>query len=372
MMARASRRGAPARRVGSLAALALLAAAALAPAAGAQEPPGPLLIDRGVAPGSTPGRPRIRLVPEPRAAMGGTNGEVTVGDPFWATVRTEGPRGYRLLPQSLIEAYAARPELAVVGSERRDGLLRLRIALFRPGDVVLPRVTASVVTDRGDTLAVPVDADTMRVASVLAPGDTVLADIKPPWAPGGIPAWVWWLAAAAAVLTAVLVWRWRRRRPAPAVALRPPRDAYREARERIAALGAEPADPEGAIAAAGGIGDALRGYLAEAWGIAARERTTFELLPSLPPAAVSERASLGGAFTVADLAKFARLAPHRGDVPPLATRAIATLDRLEDARQKAEQAAASPTTGAPSPAAALGAPSPGTPAPADGTREAAS
>jgi hypothetical protein len=293
--------------------------------------------------------------------MGGTGDEVTVGDPFWATVRTEGPRGYRLLPQSLIEAYAARPELAVVGSERRDGLLRLRIALFRPGDVVLPTVTASVVTDRGDTLAVPVGADTMRVASVLAPGDTVLADIKPPWAPGGIPAWVWWLAAAAAALAALLVWRWRRRRPAPAVALRPPRDAYREARERIAALGAEPADPEAAITAAAGIGDALRGYLAEVWGIPARERTTFELLPSLPPAAVAERAALGGAFTVADLAKFARLAPHRAEVPPLATRAIATLDRLEVARQRIEEAAAAP-----------GAPPSGTAAPADGTREAAS
>lgn len=312
--------------------LALAAALALS-AVPARAQGEPLLIDRGVD------RVTIRLVPEPRAAVGGTGNEVTVGDPFWVTVRSEGPPGYRLLPQSLIDAYGPHPELAVIGSERRDGLLRLQIALFRPGDVVLPSVSAGVVTDRGDTLTVPVRADTMRVTSVLAPGDTVLADIKPLWRPKGIPAWVWWLVAAAVALAAFLAWRWGRRRPVPAVALRPARDAYLEARQRITALGAEPADPEAAIAAAAGIGDALRDYLTEAWSYPARERTTLELLPTLPPAVATERAALGGALTVADLAKFARLAPGQGEVPRLASRAIAILDRLEDARVRSEAAA---------------------------------
>jgi hypothetical protein len=313
---------------------ALVALLAAGPTARAQEPGAePLLIDRGAD------AARIRLIPEPRAATGGGGDEVTVGDPFWVTVTSEGPAGYRLLPQSLLDAYAAHPELAVVGSERRDGQWRLRIALFRPGDVILPPVEARVVTDRGDTVSVPVAADTMRVASVLAPGDTVLADIKPLWRPRGIPAWVWWLAAAAAALAAFLFWRRRRRRPAPAAAARAPRDAYREARERIAALGAEPADPEAATLAAAGIGEALRGYLTDAWRIAARERTTLELLPALPAAAAPERAALGGVLAVSDLAKFARVTPGRGEVPLLATRAIATLDRLESARQ-AEAAAA--------------------------------
>jgi hypothetical protein len=320
-------------RLRSRAALAILALAISGAPARAQSEP--LLIDRGAD------RVTIRLVPEPRAAVGGTGNELTVGDPFWVTVRTEGPPGYRLLPQSLIDAFGPHPELAVIGSERRDGLLRLQIALFRPGDVILPSVSAGVVTDRGDTLTVPVRADTMRVASVLAPGDTVLADIKPLWRPKGIPTWVWWLLAAAVALAAFLIWRWWRRRPAPAVPLREARDAYLEARQRITALGAEPADPEAAIAAAAGIGDALRDYLTEAWSYPARERTTLELLPTLPPAAAAERAALGGALAMADLAKFARLAPGQGEVPRLASRALAILDRLEDARVQSA-AAASP------------------------------
>jgi hypothetical protein len=325
-------------RLRSRVALAVLALAL--PAAPARAQSEPLLIDRGAD------RVTIRLVPEPRAAVGGTGNEVTVGDPFWVTVRTEGPPGYQLLPQSLIDAYGAHPELAVIGSERRDGLLRLRIALFRPGDVVLPSVTAGVVTDRGDTLTVSVRADTMRVASVLAPGDTVLADIKPLWRPEGIPGWVWWLLAAAVAIAAFLIWRWRRHRPAPAVPLRAARDAYLDARQRITALGAEPSDPEAAITAAAGIGDALRDYLTEAWSYPARERTTLELLPALPAAAAAERAALGGALTVADLAKFARLAPGHGEVPRFASRAIAILDRLEDARGRSETPAG-PVAGVP-------------------------
>ena len=283
------------------------------------------------------GRVVIRLVPEPRAAVGGTGDQVTVGDPFWVTVRTEGPAGYRLLPQSLLDAYAAHPELAVVGSERRDGAWRLQIALFRPGDVALPGAEARVLTARGDTLRVPVRADTMRVASVLAPGDTVLADIKPPWPPAGIPWWVWAVAVGVAAAVVWLLWRRFRRRPAqPAAA--PPRDVYLEARRKIAALGAEPVEPASRIAAAAGIGDALRAYLSDAWLVAARERTTLELLPALPAPLAGERAPLGTILVAADLAKFARLAPGSGEVPALASRAIATLDRIEEARR--EEAAA--------------------------------
>ena len=316
-----------------LLALAVAAAtvACLAPApARAQDARGsePLLLDTSPAPVV------VRLVPEPRASTAG-QGEITVGDPFWVTVQTQGPAGYRLLPQSLIDAYAPRPELAILGSERRDGLWRLRIAFFRPGDVVPPSVQARVVTDRGDTIAVPVRSDTLRVASVLAPGDTVLADIKPLWRPGGVPWWVWALAAVAlAVLLAWLVARRLRRRREEAPA-RAARDAYGVARARITDLGVEPADSERAVLATAGIGDALRDYLGDGWAIGARERTTLELLPALPPPIESERAPLGAILTTADLAKFARVAPARGEVPALATRALALLDILEEARRSA-------------------------------------
>lgn len=274
----------------------------------------------------------LRLVPDPPAPGAP---EPTVGDPVWATVRAFGPGGTYLLPASVLDAYAARPELAVLGSERRDGQLRLRLAVFRPGDVVLPAVLARVATATGDTLPVPVLSDTFRIASVLAPGDTLLADIKPLWPSPGIPPWVWLAAAAAGLALAVaLRWWWRRRRGArspaelPAVAA----DAYQVARDRIEALAAEPASPGARIAAAAGIGDALRGYVADGWGVPARERTSFELLHALPEPLARERPALGGLFNEVDLAKFARVAPAPGGIPALAGRALEWLGGAEEAR----------------------------------------
>ena len=271
----------------------------------------------------------IRVVPDQRAPG---SAPLTVGDPFWVTVRTSGPAGHYLLPQSILDGFGTRPEVAVLGSERRDGQLRLEMALFRPGDLVLPEIEARVTDGMGDTLGVPVVSDTIRVASVLTPGDTLLADIKPIWRTPGLPWWLWLVAAALAL--GILAFWWRRRRgrrrerPAPGPAL----DPYELARRRIEALADEPADPAGRVAAAAGIGDALRDYLADGWGVTARERTTLELLSSMPERLLAERTGLLSVLSAVDLAKFARLAPGPGEVPGMASRALATLDRLEDLR----------------------------------------
>lgn len=273
----------------------------------------------------------LRLVPdapEPGAP------EPTVGDPLWATVRAYGPSGTYLLPKSVVDAYDSRPELAVLESERRDGQLRLRIALFRPGDVVLPPVTARVATATGDTLPVPVRSDTFHVASVLAPGDTLLADIKPLWPAPGVPLWVWAaLALALVALIAAVWWWWRRRRHASEPdAVRHDADPYGDARRRLEALSEDPPAPAARIAAAAGLGEALRDYLAGAWEVPARERTTFEILPVLPRRLGERRGALGSILSEVDLAKFARLAPEPGRVPALAGRAIEWLDGAEAAR----------------------------------------
>lgn len=313
------------RITGAMAAGALALVAA--PLSG--QGPEPMLLD------STAVRPpiAIRVIPENPRPVGGTLAERTVGDPFWVTVRTSGPPGYTLLPQSLIDAYRPHPEVAVLESDRRDALLRLKLAVFRPGDIVLPTVRARVVTDRGDTLLAPVSADTIRVASVLAPGDTLLADIKPLWKPRGIPAWMWALVAALTAMAA-LAWWMRRRRSGPPAAAVPVRDVYGEARRAIEALREDPPTAARRTAAAAAIGDALRGYLADAWDVPARERTTLELLPQLPLRATPERPALASLLSTIDLAKFARLDPGAGAVPGLADRAIETLDRLEARHQE--------------------------------------
>lgn len=313
------------RRAERAALAAFVGLALLAPPLGAQEP----RPDR--EPLAPPVPVTLQLVPDP-VAPGAA--EPTVGDPLWATVRAYGPSGTYLLPGSVVDAYAAQPELAVLGTERRDGQLRLRIALFRPGDVVLPAVLARVATATGDTLAVPVRSDTFHVASVLAPGDTLLADIKPLWPSPGVPLWVWVaLALALVAFAAVLWWWWRRRRAVarPRAAARVV-DPYEEALRRLEVLAQDPARPEERIVAAAEIGEALRDYLAAAWGVPARERTTFEILPVLPPPLAGNRAGLGSILSEADLAKFARLAPEPGRVPVLAGRAIDWLNGAETAR----------------------------------------
>jgi len=305
-----------------------LALLALAVPLRAQEPPP----DR--EPLAPPAAVSLRLVPDP-APPGAS--EPTVGDPVWATVRAYGPSGTYLLPGSVVDAYGTRPELAVLGSERRDGQLRLRIALFRPGDVVLPEVTARVATADGDTLIVPVRSDTFRVASVLAPGDTLLADIKPLWPSPGVPLWVWVALALALAALATGAWWWHRRRRAsvvPAVGRRA-LDPYGEARRRLEELSEDPPAPEARIEAATAIAAALRDYLADGWSAPTRERTTFEILHALPAPLADERAALGAILTEVDLAKFARLAPEPGRVPALAGRAIAWLDASESARRPA-------------------------------------
>ena len=278
----------------------------------------------------------IRVVPDPRPPG---SAPLTVGDPFWVTVRTSGPAGHYLLPQSILDGFGTRPEVAVLDSERRDGQLRLMMALFRPGDLVLPEIEARVTNGIGDTLGVPVVSDTIRVASILTPGDTLLADIKPIWRTPGLPWWLWLVAAALAAGILVPWWRRRRLRRRERPADVPVLDPYELARRRIRALADEPGDPAGRVAAAAGIGDALRDYLADGWDVNARERTTLELLSSLPERLRTERTGLLGVLSGVDLAKFARLAPDPGEVPHLAGRALATLERLENVRREPVEAA---------------------------------
>jgi hypothetical protein len=300
--------------------IATLALLALAVPLRAQDPPQRLAVS-------------LRVVPDPPAPGAS---EPTVGDPLWATVRAFGPAGTYLLPASVIDAYASSQEVAILGSERRDGQLRLEIAVFRPGDFVLPTVQARVATSSGDTVAVPLVSDTFHIASVLTPGDTLLADIKPLWPSPGIPFWVWAALAAALALLIAGAWWWHRRRRGAGAASAVPEaglDPYEEARRRIEALAIEPPSPKERIAAAGEIGEALRAYLADAWRTPARERTSFEILYALPAPLARERPSLGALLNEIDLAKFARLAPTAGRVPALAARALWWLEVAQNARQ---------------------------------------
>ncbi len=277
---------------------------------------------------------RIQVVPDtPTASTAGDS--LTVGDAVWVTVQTSGPRGHYLLPETLVEAYGEHPELAVLESARQDGQLRLRVALFRPGPFVLPTVRAGVATAEGDTLRVPVYADTIQVASVLAPGDTLLADIKPLWVSGGISLWFWILLGLLIALALLAWWWWRRRGQIDELPqVRP--DAYQIARRQLESLQQEPPSPGRRIVAAAEIGEIVRVYLTDGWAVSARERTTFELLPTLPERWRPIRPALASLLSAVDLVKFARLAPEPGEVPRLARTGLECVDRLVQTRQPPE------------------------------------
>lgn len=317
------------RSTGTRAVFAALVVVAAAAPGRAQEPVSPP--GSGAVAEPIESEVSIRVVPDPLAP----GDSLTVGDPFWATVVSSGPSGYYLLPESVPEAYRPRPELAVLDTERRDGRLRLRLALFRVGDVVLPEVTARVVDASGDTLPARVSSDTIPVASVLAPGDTLLADIKPLWEPESLPAWIWWALAAAALLLLACLWWWRRRSGADVATAGPSVgvDPYADALRRIEAAAERGATPEERIEAAGEIGDALRDYLLRAWRVPARERTSLELLGSLPSALGKARAALGAVLSDVDLAKFARVDPGADGLRELSRGGVAALDRMRALRE---------------------------------------
>jgi hypothetical protein len=149
---------------------------------------------------------------------------------------------------------------------------------------------------------------------------------------------VWILLALLAAALAFAFWSWWRRRRARMgrVADAEAVDPYAEARRRIEALAGEPASAGAGIAAAAGIGDAIRGYLTDRWRASARERTSFEILHALPPPLAQGRAALGAILNDVDLAKFARLAPLPGAVPALAARALEWLEGAEAALRPPE------------------------------------
>jgi hypothetical protein len=181
-----------------------------------------------------------------------------------------------------------------------------KVAFYRTGVRELPtfeipfvRVTANM---RGTIRSEP---GQIEIASVAPLGNPPLKDLKDlapvdgvDWLPIGI-------AAGAAAAGVLMVRQWRRRRRAAGPAALPVPEAphlpdpYEAALAQLAAL-----DPRDLPAAA----DVVRGCLADAASVPALERTTSELLRSLPAHLVTEgnRERLTALLADADLVKFAQ------------------------------------------------------------------
>jgi hypothetical protein len=222
------------------------------------------------------------------------------------------------------------------------------IAFYRPGKRALPVFGIpwlQIVTgQRGVVTHEPAE---IEVASVIPAGNPPLRDIREPNSPRGVG--VLWALLAATVAAAIirLATRRRAKRPAPEpepVAPPPPPplppDPYAAALVRLDAIEAEQWAARGDIARHyEAVADALRDYLEEADGLPARERTTTELLWSLPPrlAEGGLRRRLQEVFGDADLVKFAKLRPRPEEAAAYTTRARELLERWHRAARAGEE-----------------------------------
>jgi hypothetical protein len=211
------------------------------------------------------------------------------------------------------------------------------VAFYRPGKRALPTFglpwVQIVSGHRGVVAHDPVE---IEVASVLPAGNPPLRDIREPEAPRGLG--ILW-ASIGALATGMLAWLLARRQskqtvpaplstPPPAPA--PPADPYTETLARLDAIDAERWALRGDVARHyQEVADALRDYLELADGLPARERTTTELLWSLPPRLIEAglRRRVQDVLGEADLVKFARRRPIAGEATGYSGRARDLLER---------------------------------------------
>ncbi|HJR51550.1 MAG TPA: hypothetical protein VJ794_10615 [Gemmatimonadales bacterium] len=193
------------------------------------------------------------------------------------------------------------------------------LAFYRPGKQQVPPFGlpwVQIVTGHRGVMAH--DPADIEVMSVLPGGNPSLRDIREPEAPASLaPLWTL-LGALGATGLAWMVARRRRREETPVAAPveppspPPPPDPYTLALARLDAIERERRAADGDVERHyESVADVVREYLETAEGIPAPERTTSELLWSLPPrlAEGGLRRRVHDVLGAADLVKFARRRP---------------------------------------------------------------
>ena len=222
---------------------------------------------------------------------------------------SELPPGVRVLS---LERLQRGPDRAFTGSAV--------LAFYRPGKQQVPAFGLpwlQIVTGRRGVMSH--DPAEIEVTSVLPGGNPSLRDIRDPETPPSLaPLWIV-LGAGGAAGVAWAMTR-RKRRAAVTAPARietppsapPPPDPYAVALARLEAIDVERWAARGEVERHyESVAEVLREYLETAEGIPAPERTTTELLWSLPPrlAEGGVRRRVQDVLGAADLVKFARRRP---------------------------------------------------------------
>ncbi len=233
--------------------------------------------------------------------------EVTVGDPVTLTVRLSYPKGTTLrsfAPERSLGSLALLDRTIAPQRLLEDGRMEetrvLKVAAYQVGAVEIPALQVQAVDASGQEVKASSEAIALHVASVLKPGETAPADIKPQARMPERPLWPLVLLGLAAVAAAGwLVWRRRRPRPPEATAApaAPLSSGLLEA-GRIKELYIE-------------MAEILRRYVAARFGVETFERTSTEILEALRAARtpVKVTAMTAEFFAACDLVKFAKHRP---------------------------------------------------------------
>ncbi len=282
-------------------------------------------------------------------------GRVTVGDTVGLTFRLrldERDLLFDTLPRPVDSAFDG---VRIVSVERlhrlanRDFVGRAVLAFYRTGPQPVPvfalpfmravkGITSGVI--RSDTLSV-------EVVPVLAAGNPTLRDIRE-LERSSVPGLIAGVIIVSALAVVVLIVRRRRKPvpPAPAVVAEPetvpapsPPEPYEIAVARLSEIEREAWPERGDVARHyEAVADALRDYLEAAEDVPARERTTTELLWSLPPHLLEGalRQRYVAVFDEADLVKFARRRPGSAAATRFLREAHGLLDRWHASPKDAE------------------------------------
>ncbi|HET9464889.1 MAG TPA: hypothetical protein VFO71_05140 [Gemmatimonadales bacterium] len=222
-------------------------------------------------------------------------------------------------------------KLSRTGNRAYDGAAR--VAFYRTGRRAVPIFGLQFmrVVEGVSRATLASDSAFVQITPILPAGNPPLQDIKE-LERRSFPAWVWLTAALTVLVSAagVMLWRRRRRRGAEVVAAPEPLpepvapSPYEIALEQLEGLERERWPARGSVARHYEAGaQVLRQYLEHAHGVGALERTTPELLWSLPP-----HLSRGGLrdrchalLDEADLVKFAEVRPGEAEAAEFLARA---------------------------------------------------
>ena len=277
--------------------------------------------------GSTPANAQLTPV---GVGLSSDQETVTVGDVFLLTLSASYPQDHHVVfpdvPAQWGE-FEVRGTTPVPTVADGDGGLRsaieIEVALFQPGVHATPALSVAVRRPDGSVINRPARPIEVRVESVLARGANELKDIRPqadvpfpvvwPWAVGG--------ATGLAMLMLLAGYYWRRKTTPTDILVQQraltPLEAALETLDRIEKLDlparSRYTDHYTMVA------NCLRTYLFGQFRIPANELTTEQSVAVLDrtPVAPTDVRDLGGVLEEADLVKFARLRPDRGDAREL-------------------------------------------------------